>query len=332
MKLNAKERAAFSWANLLSTMASGGLHRGNTFESEILESAAAEAGRPYDPQRVLVPLQLLKRDMTAAGVSGSAYLVADENAPEADILRPWSVSMRAGITFMPGLVGNVPIPKTTATSTGYWLSDEGTAITPSQPTIGQVSLTPKMAGALVQFTHQLRSQSNVEAILRRELLRTTGSLIDAAVFNGSGTSGEPHGLLGTSGIGTQSGTSLAWAGILNLEQQCADANAEPSAYIGTPAVRELLKAREKAAGSGMVWDGDVMNGRPAYATTSLPAGTLVTGDWAQLVLGMWGGLEIQIAPPDAAGFKNGTLAIRLLAAVDVGVLHPGAFSYASSIT
>ena len=332
MNLTRKERAAFSLANLVSTMSDGGLKRGNTFEADIMEAAAVELGRAFDPQRVVLPLDLLKRDMTAAGASGSNYLVPSEAAPEVDILRPWSVTIQAGITVMPGLVGNTPVPKTTATSTGYWLSDEGTAITASQPTIGQAILAPKMAGALVQFSHQMRAQSNVENILRRELLRTVGSLIDTAVFNGSGASGQPTGLLNTSSIGTQAGTSLAWAGILNLEQQCADANAEPSAYISTPSVRELLKARAKASGSDMVWNGDTMNGRPAYATTTLPAATLVTGDWSQIVLGMWGGLEIQVAPPNAAGFKAGTLAIRLLAGVDVGVLHPGAFAVSTSIT
>jgi len=270
--------------------------------------------------------------MTAAGASGSNYLVPSEAAAAVDILRPWSVTMQAGITVMPGLVGNTPIPKTTATSTGYWLSDEATDITASQPTIGQVSLSPKMAGALVQYTHQLRAQSDVENILRRELLRTTGSLIDAAVFNGSGGSGQPTGLLNTSSIGTQSGTSLAWAGILTMEGQCGDANAEPSAWIATPTVRKLLKGRERASGSGMVWNDFGLNGKPAFATTTLPAGTLVTGDWSQLVLGMWGGLEIQVAPPNAAGFKAGTLAIRLLASVDVGVLHPAAFSKSTSVT
>lgn len=332
--LSKKEARDYRLTKLISHMYQGTLTRGACLEADVAEAAAAKAGRAYDPQRVLLPLEVLaQRDMTAAGVSGSNYLIGTDTAAPVDMLRPWSVSLQAGITRMGGLVGNVAIPRTTAASTAMWLSDEGTAIVPSQPTLGQVSLTPKSTGAIIQFTKMmLNINPAIEDYLRREIMRTTGQLIDTGVFNGSGIAGQPLGVLNTPNIGTQAGGNLAWAGILNLEQQIADAGTEPTAYITTPAVRELLKAREKASGSGMVWNGDEMNGRPAYVTTALPAATLIAGDWSQCVLAQWGGLEIQVAPPNSAGFANGTLAIRLIASVDVGVLHPGAFAVSASIT
>jgi HK97 family phage major capsid protein len=335
MKLSTREQDNYSLTRLLTAMAEGRLERGASFEAEVAESVAAEAGRDFDPQRVVIDLNHIgTRDMTAAGVSGSNYIVGTDTAATVDMLRPWSVSLQAGITRMGGLVGNVAIPRTTAASTSYWLSDENASISASQPTAGLVNMSAKMAGALIQFSNMmLRVSPVVEAYLRREIFRTTGTLIDQAVFNGSAaTTASRLGILNTPNIGTQSGTSLAWAGILNLEQQIADAGTEPTSYITTPAVRELLKARAKASGSDMVWSGDEMNGRPAFATTTLPAATLIAADFSQIVLGQWGGLEIQIAPPSAAGFRAGSLAIRLLTAVDVGVLHPGAVAVSTSIT
>jgi hypothetical protein len=44
-----------------------------------------------------------------------------------------------GVQRLPGLVGTQAIPKATAGSTGYWLPDETTVITPSQPTVGQLT-------------------------------------------------------------------------------------------------------------------------------------------------------------------------------------------------
>lgn len=328
MHITERERRAFSLAKVFTAMSSDGLSR-SSFESEILESAAAEAGQPFDRNRVYIPLDLLRRDLNATVASEGGYLKQTQIQSPVDILRPFSVTMRAGVTALPGLVGTVPIPKTTAGSTGYWLSESGT-ITASQPVVTSVSLSPKMCGAFTKYSRLLQLQSVVENMLRLDLLRTIGTLIDKAVLNGGGGT-EPTGLLNTAGVGAQSGTSLAWAGILNMESQCATNNGEPAAWIAPPAVRKLLKAREVAAGSGMIWTGDSMNGKSALATTEMPAATLATGAWASMVLGMWGdGVFVEVDP--STGFKSGIYAMRVLAGLDVGVLDPAAFSVATIIT
>src|SRR5574340_725230 len=101
-----------------------------------------------------------RRDMTVAGVSGSNYLVATNNMAGSfiDLLRNTSVGLRLGVRRMAGLVGNVTIQKQTAGNTAYWLNDEGTQITESQPTLGQVALTAKNVAALTELSHQLLSQ------------------------------------------------------------------------------------------------------------------------------------------------------------------------------
>ena len=68
----------------------------------------------------------------------------------------------------------------------------------------------------------------------------------------------------------------------------------------------------------------------AMASGQMPAGSMLFGDWSQLILGEWGMLEIASNP--FANFQSGLIGIRAMQTVDIAVRMPGAFSYASSVT
>jgi len=328
--LTKRERAAFSVGRAIGAMGTGSLR--GTYEGEVLKDEAQRAGTSFDENRVIIPWDVLStRDMTAAGVSGSNYLVGSDIQPAVDVLRAVSATAAAGATVLPDLKGDAPIPRVTASSTAYWLTNEATDITESQPTVGQLSLTPKTVGAFLQMSRLLHLQSEADALVRREVLATIGEALDLAALNGPGTSGQPTGLLNTAGIQTQSGTSLGWAGIAAMQRLAAVARAEPTAWVSAPAVRELLQKREVATGSGMVWTDNRMAGAPAITSTSVPAATLITGDWSNLVLGIWGsGVNIEVDP--FSGFTTGIIGVRCLLTADVGLVHPAAFVVATSIT
>lgn len=318
----------FSLARMITGMSQESLAG---LEREQCQEWAHAAGTKFDPQRVQIPFSAL-RDLSKGTASAGGYLVGADTPDALDALRPWSVTARAGVQMEPGHVGDVLLPKITGTSTAYWLSSETSTVTASAQTIGQVAAAPKTVGVLVNFSRQLSLQANIDRFLRRELARTAATAIDQAVLNGSSAAGQPLGLLNTTGIGTQSGTSLAHSGVVAMKATVATANAndEAIAFIGTPAVRELLEARERAAGSGYVWDNDRVASRPAYATTDMPSATLVCGDWSQITVPIWGGIVVEINP--YANFQAGTIAARLLVSLDVMVQHPDAFSVATSIT
>ncbi len=302
---------------------------------EYAEEFARRAGVSFNTQSVILPFGLFQRDLNKATAAAGGYLVGAATAEPVDILRPWSVTARAGVTMEAGFVADSVVPKTSSKATPYWLTNETAAITASTPSIGQVASTPKVAGALVNFSRHLKLQVNAESYVRRELLRTVGTALDQAVLNGSGAAGQPLGLLNTPGANTQSGTSLGQAGVAAMKRKvsAADAADNQIAFIGTPAVRELLETRERAAGSGYVWDSDRVASRPAFATTDMPAASLICGDWSAIYVPIWGsGIELEINPFDPTGFKVGTIQARALLAVDVVVLHPTAFCLATSIT
>ena len=282
------------------------------------------------------------RDMTVAGVSGSQYLVGTENMPGSfiDLLRNTSVALQMGVRRMSGLVGNVTIPKMTAGNTAYWLSDESTQITESQPTIGQLSLSPKNVAAMTELSHQLMQQStpDAEQMVLDSIARDIALAVDVGVLRGSGNSGQPQGIVGTVGVGSVSGTSLAAAGVLEFQSDVAAANALNTGcgYVTTPAVAALLMVRPELPTTGDIrlWKVNMLAGTMfdfrAMSSNQMSSATMLFGWWDSVILAEWGVLELMTNP--YSDFTRGLTAVRGWYTCDVGMRYPAAFSYASSIT
>ena len=303
------------------------------YEREVLEEFARREGVPFDAQRVTLPFSLF-RDLSKATASAGGYLVSAETQAAIDILRPFSVSARAGVTIETGLHGDQVIPRVTVKSTPNWLPTETSQVSASSPTLAQIACTPKTVGIVVNFSRQLSKQANAEAFVRRELMNTVGTAIDQAIISGTGID-QPVGLLNTPGINTVSGTSIGQAGVCSMKRKCSDSNANDTdiAFISAPSVRELFEVRERATGSGFIWDDDKVASRPAYASTDVPSATLICGAFPLVWLGVWGsGFIVEINPYDTTGFKSGMIQARILVSLDVCILHPAAFCKSESIT
>ena len=326
-----KEARAFNVLSMVNAMANDSFAGSHSFELEVLGDYAARNGLAFNPTSPRIPIELIAtRDMSVAGVSGSQYLTSTDTAAPSDILRPVSVTVQAGVTVIPDLKANVAIPLVGTAATGHWLGTEHTAITETQPVIGQASMTPKTVAAFLRFSKQLSREPAVEPFLRSHLVGTIGQLVDQAVLNGSGVSGEPQGLFQTPDITSQSGTSLTWESVLAMKKAAAAANGEASAWIGTPATREILEGREKAAGSGFIWDDGRMAGIPAFATMGAPVASLCCGPWSSIVLGLWGDVEVTVDP--YTSWNTGVLQMRVMLHCDVAVLNRQAFVISATVT
>lgn len=251
-----------------------------------------------------------------------------------DILRPWSVTARAGVTVLDNLQGNLELPRTVTKATATWQGVQGASVSAADAALGAVSLTPKTVIAVVDVSLQLLRQSSADAYLQRELLRTVGSAIDAAVLTGAG-GGEPLGIRNTPLVGTRSGSTLGQEEVLNMKETCATQNArdESISFVSTPAVREVLEGRDATTNGGVyVWRGDKVADRPAYVTTDCPSSTMFCGDFGDITLGMWGsGFQFDING-SGTNFNTGKVSVRVMAHVDVAVMHPSSWCISTSIT
>lgn len=355
--LNGKETQAFSIRKAISAVADRNWNQAG-FEAECSRTIAAKLGRQPDPQKFYVPYevqnrgnqtpveqlayQMAKRDLTVATAGAGGFLVETANVGFIEILRNRSVLFNMGARRMSGLVGSVTIPKQTVAATPGWLSTEATQITESQQTFVQIAMSPKNVGGYTEISRQLLLQSSpaAEGLVISDLAAVVALDIDLKGLNGSGAAGQPTGIINTAGIGGVTGTSIAYAGILEFQTDVFAGNAlsMSSGYVTTGIVAGLLKSRQRFSSTdtplwaGRLDDGvvDSPNGYRGMASNQLPAGNLLFGDFGQVIVAEWGVLEVEVNP--YANFQAGIIGVRAIASIDIAVRYATAFSLATSVT
>ncbi len=303
------------------------------FEFEASREAAQRAG--IDPQGLYLPHDVLRswnqRDLNT---SNDSALVAEayRGGDFIDVLRNASSVMQAGATMLTGLSGDVKIPKKTAASSGAWIATEGGGSTESEPTFGQVTMSPKTVGAFTDITRLMMMQSSldIESLVRNDLSTGIALAIDSGALQGSGSSGQPTGIKNTSGINAPTSFAAAnptFAEVVAMETAVAEDNALMGnlAYILPASMLGALKTTAKDTGSGLfVADGNQLNGYNAIVSNQVTAGDLYFGNFADLLIGMYGGLDITVDPYTAS--TSGTVRIVALQTCDVAVRHAVSFA------
>jgi HK97 family phage major capsid protein len=346
--LTKEEARSFSFRKAINAAASGDWSDAG-FEREC--SAAAEDKLPGAKRgNVVVPHDVLigeTRDMTV-GVATGNYLVETDLRDQnfIDLLRNKMVVKQAGARILSGLVGNVAIPKRTTGTTAYWVAENGAA-TESQTVIAQVTLSPKTVSAYEDMSRQLLLQStpDIEMLIRDDIAQTLAIAIDYAALHGSGSNNQPQGIAGATDVGSvvggANGAAPDWADIVGLETAVAVDNADIGAlkYVTSAKVRGKLKqtVRVSSTDSQFIWaDGAFpLNGYPALVsnqvsdtltkgTSSGVASAIFYGNWNDLLIGMWGGLDILVDP--YTNSTKGQVRVVAFQSVDIALRHGQSFA------
>ena len=336
--MNTKEVRQFSLMKAVRAMANPTDRKAQdaaSFEFEVAAEAAKRAG--VEAQGLYIPADVLrtwsKRDLNTS--DDSAMVAEDYRGGDfIDVLRNASSVMQAGATMLTGLSGDVKIPRKTAASAASWISTEGGAASESEPTFGQVTLAPKTLGAFTDITRLMMMQSSldIEALVRNDLTTALALAIDNGALQGAGTSGAPTGIKNTSGINTPTAFAAAnptFAEVVAMETAVAEDNALMGnlAYILPAGMYGALKTTAKDSGSGqfVVEPGNTINGYRAIVSNQVTAGDLYFGNFADLLIGMYGGLDITVDP--YTNSTSGTVRIVALQTVDVAVRHAVSFAF-----
>jgi HK97 family phage major capsid protein len=182
------------------------------------------------------------------------------------------------------------------------------------------------------MSRQLLQQSSpgIEELVRSDLTALIAQQIDAAIINGSGTGGEPTGIINTAGVQTADMPS-DWAGVLGLSELLDLANLEAVNWLAAPGVKTTFASTEKVAGSGsgFLLQNGVMDDKPFSVTNQMPTDTLLLGDFAQVMLGLWSELDILVNPYAEPAYSRGGVQVRAMATADVALRHPQGFVVAT---
>lgn len=305
---------------------------GEALSTESVDLLHLHGAYVNDRHRLHLPWEALAgivRDLTGASAGD---LVNAQVGPVEAALRPYSAIIQAGARALGGLREPLSIPRESTAPTAHWLTDEGDQITASTPGLGLVNLVPRHVGAFVQFSRLLRvAAPAVESYLQRSLVGAVAEAIDAAALGGSGTSGEPLGVVSTPGVNTLPGADFAWSTAQAAVELARDAGGRDLTWILGPDVAELLSLRPRVTDTAQpVLDGADL-GAPAIVSRTCPDGTAILADWGSAVaLASFDGLRIELDP--FSRFQSGLVGARVLTSADVGVVQPGAVVVVRDIT
>lgn len=280
--------------------------------------------------------------------NGAATVATDLLAGQyIDALVARTVLGSAGVTVLDGLVGDIAIPKG-GTVTAGWLSAEDADATVGTPAFTQITGTPHTLSSNVDISRKLVLQSSlaVQSLITGMMLDSIARGIETAAFEGSGTSGQPLGLAGTSNVGSVTMTAGApiKANLVEFWQDIYTANAAGAnmKFIASPAVKALLAktldyvtitasdAPVAGVTSGKyLCEGDRVEGYEILMSGLCHAKKLYFGDWSQLMLAFWSGVDLTVDPYSLS--TKGALRLVAFQDCDILVRHPQAFSIGTAL-
>lgn len=284
------------------------------------------------PDSLLLPLpQDLPRATITQGNTG-AQLVAPATQELIDALRPSPLLESLGVQMPTGLTGGtVQLVGMDAAAPYAWYADGNG---PASPGIGStlgIELKAKSLISVTEVSYQALHQvsDKAESMLLTDLLAGVRAGLEAAAFNGSGSSGQPTGVINTANVQTVSygAASPTRTQLLSQLDQLAavDVDLTACAWVVHPRMAVKLYAVVDAA-SRPVYDGQTMLGLPVRVSSNCPATKVIVGDWRQCAVPVWGRIEIARAGARGGLRADGAERYRAMVLADVGVLRPSAFS------
>lgn len=320
--LTEKEARSFSFVKLFRALTCEPEQRKRMTEDAAFEleacRTAAEKMTHRSAHGTVVPVDVLmqplvgQRNTIVGAQTAAGYTNAGTNSIQTllltssfvDLLRNRSFLMSV-VTELSGLVGNIDIPRQLTGPAAEWVGED-VAGTATGITFGLVSLRPRTMTSRTEITRKLLMQNSlgVEALLRADMVRVMALELDRAGLYGTGANNQPLGLAGTSGINAATWAAAnapTYAELVQMETEIAADNADVQnmAYVFNTRLRGRFKTTRKFAdgNDGVIWEpGNTVNGYATQVSNVLANGDVFFGNWADLLIGMWGGLDVTVDP------------------------------------
>ena len=274
----------------------------------VIEMGATEmrkSGLSYSGQ-IQLPVEERGTAIAATVATDGQEIVATDKLNILEPLRGKSILAEAGATFLTGLVGNISIPNYTGSTCGW--KGELEAADNGKGTFGSVELSPKRLTAYIDISKQFLTQDSVgaEEMLRADIVNSLVAKLEQTIFgDAAGDTTKPAGIFNGAEVAAPS-----YQGVCEAEAAVTDYSGEKR-FVMSPTAKSAFK---QATISGtksdlrlLLEDGEV-DGYPVSDSSNVVAGGYAFGDFSELVVAQWGGIDIVVDPYTLAT-KN---AIRLV--------------------
>lgn len=252
-----------------------------------------KAGQNYSGQ---IQLPLEERATVQASVEGQgAETVAEDLLNILEPLRAKLVLAQAGASYMTGLVGNISIPAYSGSQVTW--EGETASAKDGAGTFTEVKLEPHRLTAYIDLSKQFLIQDSVSAeeMLKRDIVNAIANKLEATILGSETIVNAPEGLL--NGVVADS-EAITYEDIVAMETELEEANVRGDIkFVVSPSAKAKLKTTKLDAGSGkFAMEGNEVNGYPVLCTSAVAGKGVIYGNFNDLVIGQWGGIDLTVDP------------------------------------
>ncbi|HBB3016996.1 TPA: major capsid protein [Escherichia coli] len=329
---DSKMEKTFDLNNVIRSLVDGAALGANEAEySAMAAGAAMQRGRAARGGSVFVPAAAL-RAASEGNTKATLTAVTDEKLlteSYVEMLLPQSVLGRLGVTVLSGLNAPIAVPKMTISSVdAFGFVDENGAAPESKAEFANVKMAPKtFAGGNPISRQSLKTVPNIATLITDHINKAVRIKLEQLILSDKDNTRGPAGLVKQLVDGGRVAKKAAFSykdflkEIAALTDAGVPAQAIKFAMSGATAA-ELESTLKDNGVSGYIIENGKLAGYDVVTSGVIPADHIVLGDFSGIMIGEWGGLELDM--DDTTYRAQSAIVPRIWVDLDFTVVQPEA--------
>lgn len=322
----------FDLNNVIRSLVDGDVLGANEAEySAMAAGAAMQRGRAARGGSVFVPAAAL-RAASEGNTKATLTAVTDEKLlteSYVEMLLPQSVLGRLGVTVLSGLNSPIAVPKMTASSVeAFGFVDENGSAPESKASFENVKMAPKtFAGGNPISRQSLKTVPNIATLITDHINKSVRIKLEQLILSDKDNERGPKGLVKqlVDGGRVTKKAAFSYKDFLKEIAALTDAGvpAQSIKFAMSGATAAELESTLKDNGvSGYIIENGKLAGYDVVTSGVIPADHIVLGDFSGIMIGEWGGLELDM--DDTTYRAQSAIVPRIWVDLDYVVTQPEA--------
>ncbi|HHZ5929278.1 TPA: phage major capsid protein [Escherichia coli] len=322
----------FDLNNVIRSLVDGDVLGANEAEySAMAAGAAMQRGRAARGGSVFVPAAAL-RAASEGNTKATLTAVTDEKLlteSYIEMLLPASCLGRLGVTVLSGLNSPIAVPKMTASSVeAFGFVDENGSAPESKATFENVKMAPKtFAGGNPISRQSLKTVPNIATLITDHINKAVRIKLEQLILSDKDNTRGPKGLVKqlVDGGRVTKKAAFSYKDFLKEIAALTDAGvpAQSIKFAMSGATAAELESTLKDNGvSGYIIENGKLAGYDVVTSGVIPADHIVLGDFSGIMIGEWGGLELDM--DDTTYRAQSAIVPRIWVDLDFTVVQPEA--------
>ncbi|MCK2676008.1 phage major capsid protein [Escherichia coli] len=322
----------FDLNNVIRSLVDGAALGANEAEySAMAAGAAMQRGRAARGGSVFVPAAAL-RAASEGNTKATLTAVTDEKLlteSYVEMLLPASCLGRLGVTVLSGLNAPIAVPKMTASSVdAFGFVDENGAAPESKAEFANVKMAPKtFAGGNPISRQSLKTVPNIATLITDHINKAVRIKLEQLILSDKDNTRGPKGLVKqlVDADRVTKKTAFSYKDFLKEIAALTDAGvpAQSIKFAMSGATAAELESTLKDNGvSGYIIENGKLAGYDVVTSGVIPADHIVLGDFSGIMIGEWGGLELDM--DDTTYRAQSAIVPRIWVDLDFTVVQPEA--------